>query len=323
MRGLAAARLRQRLKNGRNREDGGHHEGGASVRRADRHGFPFSKTARRIARDGPSASWQEPAGNRREPAVGDRRSQRAVSAAHGRCAIAGISSIGAWHHACSPEPVMNRALRVAAAIVAILAAVARAAAAQAPSHRAPAAAGAPDPTTDIFDVWRAFRHKDRSGRGTGLGLSQGDEGVRAGHRRQAVERRAVRRGRQHRVLSRRSGDDAHFLGGREPDVLDEGPDRDDRSLHDVRATAIAGGWKPIIAFSGPRSRRRRSARAPTRATACSPTSISSGCITPRTTSCGPVFMPAPACTTTTTSTSGRAKTMTTARRRPSGRHRRS
>ena len=149
----------------------------------------------------------------------------------------------------------------------------------------------------------------------GLGLSQADEGVRAGDRRQAVERRAARRRRQHRVLSRRSGDDPHFLGGGEPDVLDQGPDRADRSLHDVRRATIAGGWKPIIAFSGPRSRPTRSAPAPTRATACSPISISSGCITPRTTSCGPASTPAPACTTTITSTSHRA----TGRRRGAGR----
>ena len=37
----------------------------------------------------------------------------------------------------------------------------------------------------------------------GLGLSQADDGVRAGHRREAVERRAPRSGRQRRVLSRR------------------------------------------------------------------------------------------------------------------------
>ena len=50
---------------------------------------------------------------------------------------------------------MIRTLRVAAAIVAILAAVARPAAAQAPD-----AVAAPDAlATDIFDVWRAFRRK--------------------------------------------------------------------------------------------------------------------------------------------------------------------
>ena len=125
---------------------------------------------------------------------------------------------------------------------------------RAAAQPSPAPPATPAPTTDIFDVWRAFRHKDDGGRAGGLGLSQGDEGVRAGHRRQAVERRAARRRRQHRVLSRRSGDDAHLLGGREPDVLDARARRDHRSLHDVRRATIAGGWKPITAFSGPRSR---------------------------------------------------------------------
>ncbi len=89
---------------------------------------------------------------------------------------------------------------------------------------------------------RSHRHLRRlarvSTRGTArcrtrVGLSQGDEGVRAGHRREAVGGRAVRRRRQHRLLPRRSRRDAHFLGGDEPHALDQGPDRVDRSHHDV------------------------------------------------------------------------------------------
>ena len=127
------------------------------------------------------------------------------------------------------------------------------------------------------------------GRDRALGLSQADEGVRAGDRRQAVERRAARRGRQRRVLPRRSGDDAHLVDGREPDVLDEEANLADRSLHDVRPRrSLAAGSRssaPVDVARAP----TRSAPAPTPATACWPTSTSSGFTTPRTTNCGPAL----------------------------------
>ena len=48
---------------------------------------------------------------------------------------------------------MNPAMRVATAVVAVVVTVSGAAAQSTP---------APEPTTDIFDVWRAFRHKEKA-----------------------------------------------------------------------------------------------------------------------------------------------------------------
>ena len=68
-----------------------------------------------------------------------------------------------------------------------------------------------------------------------LGLSQADDRLCAGDRREAVERCAVRGGRQRRLLSRRSLDDPHLVDRHEPDLLDQEADLAHQPVHDVRA----------------------------------------------------------------------------------------
>ena len=81
-----------------------------------------------------------------------------------------------------------------------------------------------DTQIDVFDLCASFGTSSRILRRV-VGLSQTHESLFAGDWLETVKRRAVWRRRQRRVLSRRSCDHAYFVGGRQPDVLDQRTDR--------------------------------------------------------------------------------------------------
>ncbi len=199
------------------------------------------KTVRRIARDEPSATGENPRKIARTQRCVNARSQRAVSAAHGRCAIArAFRSIGAWHLACCGRPhhdsnaSRGRGDRCDPGRRCAAGSQLR----TRPAHP-PHPPHADAPTTDIFDVWRAFRHEGPPVAEPAWDYRKAMKAFApvigakpsAGALFGVAGNIAFYRGDP--------GDDTHFLGGDEPDVLDQGPDRADRSRHDVHAIAIA------------------------------------------------------------------------------------
>ncbi len=176
-------------------------------------------------------------------------------ASHRRCLLPVFRPWRSGNELALTTANVNRLPGVAVAILALLGAVPGPVKAQSSPLQGDGTktsdAQPPAESTDVFDLWRKFRHKEPDpaavwdyrkpmkafapviGAKPSSGAVFGVAGNVAFYRGDPC-------------------DDTHFLGGGQPDVLDQGTDRQSPIASPCSDATTGGAWTAITAFSGPR-----------------------------------------------------------------------